>query len=118
SAPTSSAAGWTGIFNTFLKPISEASTRSVSGRNGVLAIFTPILDPERGLIPIKQPLDPADELDQSCSPRAEQSSFQTCGRGGVPALPGDSPGRRPPLDDLGPPPIAPPLQGAPKSLRR
>ncbi|MEB3168353.1 MAG: hypothetical protein VKK97_06420, partial [Synechococcaceae cyanobacterium] len=105
-------------FNTFLKPISEASSLSVSGRNGILAIFTPILDPDRGIIPIEQPLDPADELDQSCSPRAEQSSFQTCGRGGVPALPGDSPGRRPPLDDLGPLPIAPSFQGAPQSSRR
>jgi filamentous hemagglutinin family protein len=93
--------------NTFLQPITEASTRSLSGRDGVLAIFTPLLNPDRGIVPIEQPLDPSNQLDQSCSPRAENSSFQTCGRGGVPALPGDTPGRRPALDDLGPPPAAP-----------
>ncbi|MEB3362349.1 MAG: hypothetical protein VKI42_09535, partial [Synechococcaceae cyanobacterium] len=107
-------------FNTSDQFISEASTRAVSGRNGVVAIYTPYLDPDQGIVPIEQPLDPSNSLDQSCSPRAEQSSFQTCGRGGVPALPGDSPGRRPLLDDLGPPPGTPsvtPLPAIRSSLR-
>ena len=102
-------------FNTFLKPISEASSRSVSGSDGVLAIFTPLLTPDRGVVPIEQPLDPSNTLDQSCSPRAEQSSFRTCGRGGVAPLPGDSPARLAPLDDLGPLPKEPQFNTAPAS---
>ncbi|MFN6132282.1 MAG: beta strand repeat-containing protein, partial [Synechococcaceae cyanobacterium] len=46
-------------FNTFGQSISEASTRAVSGRNGVTAIYTPNLDPDRGVVPIEQPIDPS-----------------------------------------------------------
>lgn len=103
-------------FNTFLKPISEASSRSVSGRDGVLAIFTPQLNPDRGIEPIEQPLDPSNTLDQSCSPRAENSSFRACGRGGVAPQPGETNARPAPLDDLGTLPEPPLVNTAPASL--
>ena len=58
-------------------------------------------------------INPSNVVDQSCSPRVDRSSFQTCGRGGVPSLPGASPGRRPLLDDLGPPAPAPQSKAVP-----
>jgi filamentous hemagglutinin family protein len=102
-------------FNSFLNPISEASSRSVSGRDGILGIFVPQLNPDRGILPIEQPLDPSNTLDQSCSPRAEQSSFRTCGRGGVAPQPGDNNARPAPLDDLGTLPEEALLNTAPAS---
>jgi filamentous hemagglutinin family protein len=98
-----------GIFgmniNTFLTPISEASAKSRSGRDGVLALYIPFLTPDRGVVPIEQPLDPDNDLVRACSPRADgrRAEFTQTGRGGQPSLPGDRPTAAPLLDDLGRP---------------
>ena len=98
-----------GIFgvniNTFFTPISEASAKSRSGRDGVLAFYIPFLTPDRGVVPIEQPLDPDNDLVRACSPRADgrRAEFTQTGRGGQPSLPGDRPTAAPLLDDLGRP---------------
>jgi large exoprotein involved in heme utilization and adhesion len=98
-----------GIFgmniNTFFTPISEASAKSRSGRDGVLAFYIPFLTPDRGVVPIEQPLDPDNDLVRACSPRGDgrRAEFTQTGRGGQPSLPGDRPTAAPLLDDLGRP---------------
>jgi filamentous hemagglutinin family protein len=98
-----------GIFgmniNTFFTPISEASAKSRSGRDGVLALYIPFLTPDRGVVPIEQPLDPDNDLVRACSPRGDgrRAEFTQTGRGGQPSLPGDRPTAAPLLDDLGRP---------------
>jgi large exoprotein involved in heme utilization and adhesion len=98
-----------GIFgtniNTFLTPISEASAKSRSGRDGVLALYIPFLTPDRGVVPIEQPLDPDNDLVRACSPRTDgrRAEFTQTGRGGQPSLPGDRPTAAPLLDHLGRP---------------
>jgi filamentous hemagglutinin family protein len=98
-----------GIFgmniNTFFTPISEASAKSRSGRDGVLAFYIPLLTPDRGVVPIEQPLDPDNDLVRVCSPRGDgrRAEFTQTGRGGLPSLPGDRPTAAPLLDDLGRP---------------
>jgi large exoprotein involved in heme utilization and adhesion len=98
-----------GIFgvntNTFATRISEASAKSRSGRNGVLAFYIPYLTPDRGVVPIEQPLDPDNDLVRACSPRTAgpRAAFTQSGRGGLPILPGTRPSSSPLLDDLGRP---------------
>jgi len=98
-----------GIFgmniNTYFTPISEASAKSRSGRDGVLALYIPYLTPDRGVVPIEQPLDPDNDLVRACSPRGDdrRAEFTQTGRGGQPGLPGDRPSAAPLLDDLGRP---------------
>jgi large exoprotein involved in heme utilization and adhesion len=98
-----------GIFgmniNTFFTPISEASAKSRSGRDGVLALYIPFLTPDRGVVPIEQPLDPDNDLVRACSPRGDgrRAEFTQTGRGGQPSLPGDRPTAAPLFDDLGRP---------------
>ncbi|HBH73208.1 MAG TPA: hypothetical protein DDY43_07110, partial [Synechococcales bacterium UBA10510] len=98
-----------GIFgvntNTFDTRISEASAKSRSGRNGVLAFYIPYLTPDRGVVPIEQPLDPDNDLVRACSPRTagQRAAFTQTGRGGLPILPGTRPSNSPLLDDLGRP---------------
>jgi large exoprotein involved in heme utilization and adhesion len=98
-----------GIFginiNTFLTPISEASAKSGSGRDGVLAVYIPYLTPDWGVVRIEQPLDPDNDLVRACSPRSDGrgAEFTQTGRGGLPSLPGDRPTASPLLDDLGRP---------------
>jgi large exoprotein involved in heme utilization and adhesion len=98
-----------GIFgvnkNTFDTRISEASAKSRSGRNGVLAFYIPYLTPDRGVVPIEQTLDPDNDLVRVCSPRTAgaRAAFTQTGRGGLPILPGTRPSSSPLLDDLGRP---------------
>ena len=98
-----------GIFgvntNTFDTRFSEASAKSRSGRNGVLAFYIPYLTPDRGVVPIEQPLDPDNDLVRACSPRTagQRAAFTQTGRGGLPILPGTRPSNSPLLDDLGRP---------------
>jgi large exoprotein involved in heme utilization and adhesion len=98
-----------GIFgmniNTYFTSISEASAKSRSGRDGVLAFYIPYLTPDRGVVPIEQPLDPDNDLVRACSPRGDdrRAEFTQTGRGGQPGLPGDRPTAAPLLDDLGRP---------------
>jgi hypothetical protein len=98
-----------GIFgvnkNTFGTRISEASAKSRSGRNGVLAFYIPYLTPDRGVVPIQQPLDPDNDLVRACSPRTAgpKAAFTQTGRGGLPILPGTRPSSSPLFDDLGRP---------------
>ncbi len=98
-----------GIFgvntNTFDTRISDVSAKSRSGRNGVLAFYIPYLTPDRGVVPIQQPLDPDNDLVRACSPRTAgaRASFTQTGRGGLPILPGTQPSSSPLLDDLGRP---------------
>lgn len=97
-----------GIFGvnpyTFATRISDVSARAASGRDGVVAFFVPYLTPDRGVVPIEDPIDPANDLVRVCAPRADgqRAEFTQTGRGGLPLLPGDRPGGPSPLDDLGP----------------
>jgi large exoprotein involved in heme utilization and adhesion len=98
-----------GIFgmniNTFGTSISEVSAKSFGGRDGVLAFYIPYLTPDRGVVPIEQPLDPDNDLVRACSPRSDgrRAEFTQTGRGGQPSLPGDRPTAAPLFDDLGRP---------------
>ena len=90
--------------NTFGEPISEVSTRSRSGRDGVLAFFIPYLTPELEPVPIAKPLDPDNVLVRACTPRSDGApSFTLSGPGGLPELPGGRPGSAPLREDLGQP---------------
>ena len=98
-----------GIFgvnlNTFESRVSDASARSRQGRNGVVSVITPFLTPDRGVIPIAEPLDPSNDVVRACAPRADgrRAEFSQSGRGGLPHQPGDLPSSLPPLEDLGQP---------------
>ncbi|MFN6338111.1 MAG: filamentous hemagglutinin N-terminal domain-containing protein, partial [Cyanobacteriota bacterium] len=98
-----------GIFgmnlNTFQTPISEVSAKSIAGRNGVVSIHNPYLNPDRGLIPIEQPIDASNDVVRTCTPRGDgrRAEFTQSGRGGLPLQPGEIPSASPLLDDLGRP---------------
>jgi filamentous hemagglutinin family protein len=99
--------------NTFDKPISEVSTRSRSGRDGVLAFFIPYLTPELEPVPIAKPLDPDNVLVRACTPRSDGApSFTLSGPGGLPELPGGRPGSAPLREDLGQPQLSGPASSA------
>ncbi|MEB3243819.1 MAG: hypothetical protein VKO44_09300, partial [Cyanobacteriota bacterium] len=96
-------------FNTFNTPISEVSAKSTAGRDGVVAIYNPYLTPDRGLIPIEQPIDVSNDVVRACAPRADgrRAEFTLSGRGGLPVQPGEVPTASPLLDDLGRPATSP-----------
>lgn len=77
-------------FRPQLTPLSDITTISTFGINGLVSINTPDLYPSRGLTQLPVNLvDPTNKIDQRCSPKGGQqaSSFTITGRGGLASSP-------------------------------
>lgn len=77
-------------FRPRLTPFSDITASSEFGISGVVTLNTPNVDPNRGLVQLPvNPVDPSQQIDQSCVPGSRQSRgrFVVTGRGGVPESP-------------------------------
>jgi len=72
-----------------LTEFSDITASSDSGIEGTIAINTPDVDPNRGLVQLSvSPTDPSSRIDQSCAASAPAASrFTMIGRGGLPSHP-------------------------------
>ncbi|NJP10310.1 MAG: filamentous hemagglutinin N-terminal domain-containing protein, partial [Leptolyngbyaceae cyanobacterium RU_5_1] len=77
-------------FQPRLTPFSDITASSQFGISGVVTLNTPDVDPNRGLLQLPvNPVDPSQQIDQSCVPGSRQSRgrFVITGRGGIPLSP-------------------------------
>ncbi|MFB2835047.1 filamentous hemagglutinin N-terminal domain-containing protein [Floridanema evergladense] len=71
--------------------ITAFSQRQGPNLQGTIAINTPDIDPNSGLIELPETfIDPSSLIDQRCSPQLEQSTFIIIGRGGLPTPPNEA----------------------------
>ena len=100
-----------GIFGTQFRsqptPLSDITASSTFGVAGVVAINTPDIDPNRGLLQLPSDFtDASRQIADRCSANSTvargESRFTVTGRGGLPASPDEAQTRYPDLDDLGP----------------
>ncbi len=78
-------------FRPRLTPLNDITASSEFGLQGVVTIITPNVDPSKGVVSLPGNLvDASQQIAQGCRPPGEAGQFVATGRGGLPAMPGET----------------------------